>query len=176
LDAIVWQWVLTQFENPEIVRRKYEQWLTERDAGGGLERDERDAAIELLEAAEKRRKNYMRLAGSEDDIAQAEEYRLMAREAADAARSFSERIDQLNSILEHQEQQQTEVEAFIAAAERKAQNLANANFNDKRYVLYAFQIKVTLYPLNDRKHEPYYIGWFEDQAKKGDLDFTATSG
>ena len=40
LDKAVWDWVLAQFSNPDVVRKKYLQWLAERDAGTGMERDQ----------------------------------------------------------------------------------------------------------------------------------------
>jgi len=157
LDKLVWDWVVFQFSNPDVIRKKYQQWLAERDTGTSMERDRLVALTTARDVAEKRRKNYMRLAGDEDDVAQAEEYRLLAKEAAASARDLSDQIEQLNVILSQQEQQQALIEALVAATEMKSANLANANFNDKRQVLYYFQVKVIVHRATDE--QPFEIEW-----------------
>jgi DNA invertase Pin-like site-specific DNA recombinase len=183
LDKIVWDWVVFKFSNPDVIRKKYQQWLAERDTRTSMERDRLVALSTAYDVAEKRRKNYMRLAGDEDDIAQAEEYRLLAKEAAESARDLSDQTEQLNVLLSQQEQQQALMEALVSATERKSANLANANFNYKRQLLYYFQVKITVHHATD--DPPYDIRWeldnqyvrkFEEEEKGPNLDFTATNG
>jgi site-specific DNA recombinase len=163
LDKIVWDWVLLQFSSPDVVRKKYQQWLAERDTGTGMERDRLAALTTTLGVADKRRKNYMRLAGDEDDIAQAEEYRLLAKEAAESVRNLSDQIEQLNAVLSQQEQQQALIASVISATEQKSEKLANANFNDKRQILYYFQVKVTVFRATDE--HPYDVEWELDNQQ-----------
>jgi hypothetical protein len=165
-----------------VIRKKYEQWLAEKSVGSSMEQDRLRAMITTRDAAERRRKNYMRLAGDEDDIAQAEEYRTLAKEYAASVRDLTGQIEHLQGVLSQQQQQQQQLDSLVAAAERKSANLANANFHDKRQLLYYFQVKVILHKVTDKPS--YHVEWqldsqharcFGDETQAGSDDFADTA-
>lgn len=151
LDAFVWNWVLFQFEHPDVLRKKYEQWVNERNIGVSLEQDRLAALKMAFDVDEKRRKNYMRLAGVEDDVAQAEEYRLLAKEAAESVRNLAGQIEELQTLINQADQREEVFESMVAAAERKSTNLRNADFHSKRQLLYFFQVKAIVHRADEQK-------------------------
>ncbi len=145
LDAITWQFFRAQFEHPEIIRAKYEQWKADRVDGRSIEHDRIESIEKLIEQAEKRRQNNMAMASDESDPTQRAEYQLVARQQAQRVRDLTHELETLRSVLARQDNEETMVDAITQAGQHALQQLDQFNFDSRRRALFALKVKVTVW-------------------------------
>lgn len=158
VDGLVWDWVLANFERPELLRAKYAQWRAEREEGHALERDTLVATQDALQAADKRRRNYMRLAGTADDAEMAGEYEALAKQANEEVKSLRAKLDTLDATILAADEMNAAVDDIVQMGQSALDQLRTADYRSRRAVLTAFRVQVRLKRKTDPK-EPLTISW-----------------
>ena len=161
LDDLTWRWIMHQFENPDVVRKKFEQWKADQVEGKSIEFD-RIASLEgLIAKTKKRKQNYMASAGDAKDEETRIEFTHMASEAARQIREWTEEHEQLSKVIAQAEQYKERVESIVAMGQVALEHLQTATFDDKRAVLHAFDVKVQAWR-HDHK-PPFDFSWGFDR-------------
>lgn len=157
LDDIVWRTVLRQFERPDIISAKYEQWKADRDDGRTMEQDRVVAIEKAIQDAEKRRKNNMLLAQNEDDDEMRAEYQLAAREAAKRVRELQQDLGVLQAQLASQSGHEDAIRSLAEAGEQALAQLRQFDYDSKRRTLFALRAELTVWA---KSHpDQYAFGW-----------------
>ncbi|MGH2484779.1 MAG: zinc ribbon domain-containing protein [Ktedonobacterales bacterium] len=173
LDALAWDWYLTLLERPDILRAKYDLWLSTKATGRALEQDRLSVIDHLVPEYESIRQNNMRMAERETDDQQQAEYQLRAREAKKMVHSLTEEREKLLLVLENEDQQAVALEALVEAAPAALANARQADFQTKRRVLYYVGFGVKCYR---RDHKPQYeIGCELDKVYNQSLEYAGIS-
>ena len=161
LDDLTWRWVMHQFENPDVLRRKFEQWKAEQVEGKSIEFD-RIASLEgLIAKTKKRKQNCMASAADAKDEETRIEFTHMADEAARQIREWTEEHEQLSKVIAQAEQYKERVESIVALGQLAMEHLQTATFDDKRVTLHAFDVKVRAWR-HDHK-PPFDFSWGFDR-------------
>jgi hypothetical protein len=167
---MVWSWVISQFEQLDVLRVKYEKWRRERDNGRVLEVDRRASLQALLDAATNERNNLMELAGKSSDAGMQSRYHLLAEQANMQVKGYMEDLAEAEASLASAAQMEQQVEDIILNRQFALEHLGNANYDSKRALLYAFDVQVKLWKrdhLNERgEPDGIEVSWMLDGEER----------
>ena len=150
-----------QFENPDVVRRKFEQWKAERDEGLSIEHDQIEAYEKQIRKAQQRKRNFMDSSGESDSEEMRIEWRAKAEEEDRHVRSLTQSLEQLKAVLAHQDAFDQAVEDVAAHGMAARDRLRDTTFDDKRTTLQAFQVHILCFKRDEE--DPYKISWGFDE-------------
>jgi DNA invertase Pin-like site-specific DNA recombinase len=157
LDNIAWQWIIRNFEEPEILEAKFDQWKVEQKQGRAIEYDRLETLRKLIKKAENRRRNYMQAEGDAEDEEMRLEYHQLAQQAGQEVRSHEREKGQLEQVLANLDTFDQRVDDLVRAGTRVLDHLREATYDDKRMVLQAFGVNVRVW---SKSHTPQYeIRW-----------------
>jgi DNA invertase Pin-like site-specific DNA recombinase len=161
LDDLTWRWVMHQFENPDVLRRKFEQWKADQVEGKAVEYDRLGTLEKLIAKATKRKQNCMASAADAQDEETRLEFTHMAEEQSRQIRKWAQEQEQLTKVIGQVEQFNERVENIVALGQQAKQHLEAATFDDKRVTLLAFDVQVRTWR---HDHEPPFdISWGFDR-------------
>jgi hypothetical protein len=101
---MTWRWVMHQFENPDVMRRKFEQWKADQVQGKAIEYDRLATLEELIVKAKKRRQNCIASSADAQDEDTRHEFRRMAEDQSRQIRKWTEEQEQLTKVISQAEQ------------------------------------------------------------------------
>ena len=161
LDDLTWRWVMHQFENPDVLRRKFEQWKADQVEGKAIEHDRLATLGDLIEQAKKRKKNCMASAADAHDEETRREFTHMAEGQSRLIHKWSEEHEQLTKVINQAEQFKERVENIVALGQLAEEHLQTATLDDKRVTLHAFDVKVRTWRHDHQP--PFEFSWGFDR-------------
>jgi nitroreductase len=161
MDEMTWRWIMHQFENPDVLRKKFEQWKADQVEGKAIEYDRLATLKELIEKGKRRKQNCMASAADAEDEQTRLEFTQMAEESARQIRNWSDEHDQLTKVIGHAEEFRDRVESIVALGQRALEHLHQATFDDKRLTIYAFNVEVRTW--RHDHNPPYEFSWGFDR-------------
>jgi len=159
IDALVWDWVIAQFENPELIRRKYAMWKVDRVAGRSIEQDRLDCIVGHIKTAERRCKNAKASALDAESDEDRAEWTRIAHEEARKVRDLVNEQESLSTILNRDEQEELAIDALLSLGSAARARLQEANFDTKRRALHAFKVRVLLRGHKEPEDRQYEFSW-----------------
>jgi hypothetical protein len=158
VDSLVWQWLLTHFERPALLRSKAQAWGEQWDEGRILVRERREEMVKLLDAARNRFESYMQLVGEARDPAMRREYDGRATLAKRDMDSYAHQLAQMDEETALSEADAQLVEEVIAQAEAMEWRerltfgaLAHrSSIEERRAILKVFDVQVVLKRSSDQ--------------------------
>jgi hypothetical protein len=179
-DKLVWDWVLAQFAQPNVMRAKYQEWQRDRQSGRVLEVDRRETLHELLAAALDERDNLMDLAGKTRDPSMRARYAHLAEQANDQAKGYEADLGAVEATLASAERTEAAVEDIVAKGQAALEQLRTAEYGSKRALLYTFNVQVKLWRQGtvNAAGEPdaLEISWMLDAGKRGERAWSRVAG
>jgi DNA invertase Pin-like site-specific DNA recombinase len=160
LDAACWAWFVDQLTHPERIREQYDRYLARV---GSVQTHEtgRKAGIEAAMAqALEQKQNYFAAVGNATTDAMRSQFVGLAEDAEARYISLADSLDELVDEETRRAEQTAVIKSFQDAAPQALKNLANASNDQKRIILYRFQVRAVLY---GRQHDPAYrFKWIFD--------------
>jgi site-specific DNA recombinase len=170
LDAIVWNWVLAAFSDPEIIREAFERWKGGQNEGMSVEYDRLNNMPAMIENAERRWKNCMESAAEARSAETRAHFTKLADEAQEEAAKLRDERDQLDRILGTKTAEVAQVESLVLAGQQAMDKLQTADFADKRTILHALGIKIYVKSLQDWRIE-WRLAYTPQTVKQGTFVF-----
>lgn len=168
LDEMVWRFIVRQFERPEIIAQKYEQWKADTCEGRTIEQDHLQSLRDNLALAEKKRANATDLATCEDDPDQRAEYQLTARREAQRVRNLTAEIEDLQTAMSNQDRKDKVVMDLMEAGTRAIEQLRHADFDSRRRILYALQVVAVVRSKSDPNS--LQVHWGNDRLHRKTME------
>jgi hypothetical protein len=161
MDDLTWRWVMHQFENPDVLRKKFDQWKADQVEGRAIEYDRLASLKDMIAKGTRSRQNCMASAADAEDDETRLDFTHMAEEISRQIRSWSEEYDQLTKVISQAEEFKERVESIVALGQKAKEHLQTATFDDKRVTIYAFDVQVTAW-----RHDhtpPFEFSWGFDR-------------
>lgn len=161
LDTACWDWFVDQLTHPERIREQYNRYLA-RVGSVQTQETGRKAAIEAaMTQAKEQEQNYLAAVGNATTDAMRAQFVALAEDAQARHTSLADSLDELVDEETRRVEQANVIRSFQDAAPQALRNLRNASNDQKRIILYRFQVRAVLYGL---QHEPpYRFKWVFDE-------------
>jgi hypothetical protein len=150
-----------QFENPDVLRKKFEQWKADQVQGKAIEYDRLATLEDLIQVGTKRKKNCLASAADAQDEETRHDFTQMADEHSRQIRKWAEEHEQLSKVIRQAEQFKEQVENIVSLGQLAREHLRTATFDDKRVALHAFDVQVHAWR-HDHK-PPFEFSWGFDR-------------
>jgi site-specific DNA recombinase len=144
LDDAVWRWFMLQFENPDLLRAKFEEWKADQESGQTIEYDQLASLDANIAKAVSKRTNCLRSMEDANDEEDRVEYKMRAETLKKSIKGWIEEREQLAQVLATLDAYGQRVEDIVSAGAKAKVNLAAADFETKRDTLRDFGVRAVV--------------------------------